>query len=63
MAARSRSTAIMYASGIRELSDELVERELGPRRKRVLRARERVIEHEQWTEIDRELKAARESTG
>ena len=43
--------------GIRELSEELVERELGPRLEReVLLARERVIEREQWTEIDRTLK-------
>jgi len=43
--------------GIRELSEKLVERELGPRLEReVLLARERVIEREQWTEIDRTLK-------
>jgi type IV secretory pathway VirD2 relaxase len=43
--------------GIRELSEELIERELGPRlEQEVLRARERVIEREQWTEIDRALK-------
>jgi type IV secretory pathway VirD2 relaxase len=43
--------------GIRELSEELVARELGPRLEReVLLARERVIEREQWTEIDRTLK-------
>ena len=43
--------------GIRELSEELIERELGPRLEReVLLARERVIEREQWTEIDRALK-------
>jgi type IV secretory pathway VirD2 relaxase len=43
--------------GIRELSEELVELELGPRLEReVLLARERVIEREQWTEIDRALK-------
>lgn len=42
---------------IRELSEKLIERELGPRLEReVLRARERVIEREQWTEIDRALK-------
>jgi type IV secretory pathway VirD2 relaxase len=43
--------------GIRELSEELVERELGPRLEReVLLSRERAIEREQWTEIDRALK-------
>ena len=43
--------------GIRELSERLVERELGPRSEReVLLARERVIERDQWTEIDRTLK-------
>lgn len=42
--------------GIRELSARLIERELGPRSEReVLIARERVIEREQWTEIDRAL--------
>jgi type IV secretory pathway VirD2 relaxase len=43
--------------GIRELSEELIERELGPRLEHeVLRARGLVIECEQWTEIDRVLK-------
>jgi type IV secretory pathway VirD2 relaxase len=43
--------------GIRELSEELIERELGPRLEHeVLRARGLVIECEQWTEIDRALK-------
>ena len=43
--------------GIRELSEELVERELGPRLEHeVLLARGQVIEREQWTEIDRALK-------
>ena len=43
--------------GIRELSEKLVERELGPRLEHeVLLARERVIEREEWTEIDRMLK-------
>src|SRR5216683_2854 len=43
--------------GIRELSEKRIERELGPRLEReVLLARERVIEREQWTEIDRALK-------
>jgi len=42
--------------GIRELSEVLIERELGPRLEReVLRARGRVVEREQWTEIDRTL--------
>ncbi len=42
--------------GIRELSQELIERELGPRLEpEVLLARERTIEREQWTEIDRAL--------
>ena len=42
--------------GVRELSQEIIERELGPRTEReVLLARERVIEREQWTEIDRAL--------
>jgi type IV secretory pathway VirD2 relaxase len=43
---------------LRELSRELLERELGPRSEQeYLRARERVIEREQWTEIDRTLKS------
>ncbi|MGO9058143.1 MAG: relaxase/mobilization nuclease domain-containing protein [Candidatus Binataceae bacterium] len=43
--------------GIRELSEGLVERELGPRLEHeVLLARGQVIEREQWTEIDRALK-------
>jgi len=43
--------------GIRERSEELIERELGPRLEReVLLARGRVVEREQWTEIDRTLK-------
>ena len=43
--------------GIRELSQALIERELGPRTEHeVLLAREQVIEREQWTEIDRALK-------
>jgi type IV secretory pathway VirD2 relaxase len=42
--------------GLRELSRELLERELGPRTEQeYLRARERGIEREQWTEIDRAL--------
>jgi type IV secretory pathway VirD2 relaxase len=43
---------------LRELSRELLDRELGPRSEQeYLRARERVIEREQWTEIDRTLKS------
>src|SRR5712692_3294251 len=43
--------------GIRKLSEELIERELGPRLEHeVLLARGQVIEREQWTEIDRALK-------
>jgi type IV secretory pathway VirD2 relaxase len=43
--------------GIRELSERLIEREIGPRSEReVLLARERVVEREQWTEIDRALR-------
>jgi type IV secretory pathway VirD2 relaxase len=43
--------------GIRDLSERLIERELGPRSEReVLLARERVVEREQWTEIDRALR-------
>jgi type IV secretory pathway VirD2 relaxase len=43
--------------GLRELSQELIERELGPRLEHeVLVAREQTIEREQWTEIDRVLK-------
>jgi type IV secretory pathway VirD2 relaxase len=42
--------------GIREVSRELLERELGPRSEQeYLLARERTIEHAQWTEIDRAL--------
>ena len=42
--------------GLRELSQELIERELGPRLEtEVLLARSRTIEREQWTEIDRAL--------
>ena len=42
--------------GLRELSQELIERELGPRLEpEVLLARERTIGREQWTEIDRAL--------
>lgn len=42
--------------GVRELSQEIIERELGPRTEReLLLARERVIDREQWTEIDRAL--------
>lgn len=42
--------------GLRELSQELIERKLGPRLEHeVLLARGRTIEREQWTEIDRAL--------
>jgi len=42
--------------GIRELSQELIERELGKRQEHeVMLARARTIEREQWTEIDRAL--------
>jgi type IV secretory pathway VirD2 relaxase len=42
--------------GIRELSQELIERELGKRlEEEVLLSRGRTIEREQWTEIDRAL--------
>jgi type IV secretory pathway VirD2 relaxase len=44
------------ASGIRELSQSLVERELGPRQEHeMLIARERGIEGKHWTDIDRAL--------
>jgi len=43
--------------GLRELSQEIIEWELGPRTEReAVLARERAIEREQWTEIDRALK-------
>ena len=43
--------------GLRELSQELIERELGPRLEpEILLARGRTVEREQWTEIDRALK-------
>ncbi len=42
--------------GIRTRSQELATRELGPRLEpEILRARERVIRREQWTEVDRAL--------
>ncbi len=42
--------------GIRTRSQEIATRELGPRLEReMLKARERVIQREQWTEIDRAL--------
>jgi type IV secretory pathway VirD2 relaxase len=42
--------------GLRELSQELIERELGPRLEpEILLARERTVDREQWTEIDRAL--------
>ena len=43
-------------SGIRARSQEIATRELGPRLEpEILRARERVVRREQWTEIDRAL--------
>ena len=43
-------------SGVRERSQEIATRELGPRLEpEILRARERAIRREQWTEIDRTL--------
>jgi len=43
-------------SGIRTRSQEIATRELGPRLEaEVLRARERTVRREQWTEIDRAL--------
>jgi len=50
--------------GIREQSQDLVERELGPRLEReVLQARERVIRREQWTEIDRAFQRKTDGAG
>lgn len=50
--------------GIRERSQDLVERELGPRLEReVLQGRERVIRREQWTEIDRTLQRRADAAG
>ena len=44
------------ASGIRELSQSLIEKELGPRQEHeMLIARERGIEGKHWTDIDRAL--------
>lgn len=44
-------------SGIRIRSQEIATRELGPRLEpEMLRARERVVRREQWTEIDRALR-------
>jgi len=50
--------------GVRMRSQEIVTRELGPRLEReVLRARERVIRREQWTEIDRALQRRADAKG
>jgi type IV secretory pathway VirD2 relaxase len=50
--------------GMRGRSQEIVTRELGPRLEpEVLRARERVIRKEQWTEIDRTLQRKANGSG
>jgi type IV secretory pathway VirD2 relaxase len=50
--------------GMRGRSQEIVTRELGPRLEpEVLRARERVIRKEQWTEIDRTLQRKANQSG
>ena len=51
-------------SGIRTRSQEIATRELGPRLEpEMLRARERAIHREQWTEIDRSLQRKADSNG
>jgi type IV secretory pathway VirD2 relaxase len=51
-------------SGVRTRSQEIATRELGPRLEpEVLRARERVIHREQWTEIDRALQRKADGNG
>jgi type IV secretory pathway VirD2 relaxase len=51
-------------SGIRIRSQEIATRELGPRlQPEMLRARERAIRREQWTEIDRALQARADENG
>jgi type IV secretory pathway VirD2 relaxase len=51
-------------SGIRIRSQEIATRELGPRLEpEMLRARERTIHREQWTEIDRALQRTADSNG
>jgi type IV secretory pathway VirD2 relaxase len=50
--------------GIRTRSQEIVTRELGPRLEpEMLRARERVIYREQWTEVDRALQRKADGNG
>jgi type IV secretory pathway VirD2 relaxase len=51
-------------SGIRTRSQEIATRELGPRLEpEMLRARERVVRREQWTEIDRALQRKADANG
>ena len=51
-------------SGIRIRSQEIATRELGPRLEpKMLRARERVVRREQWTEIDRALQRKADRNG
>jgi type IV secretory pathway VirD2 relaxase len=51
-------------SGVRMRSQEIATRELGPRLEpEMLRARERVVRREQWTEIDRALQRKADATG
>jgi len=51
-------------SGMRIRSQEIATRELGPRLEpEMLRARERVIRREQWTEIDRALQRKADANG
>jgi type IV secretory pathway VirD2 relaxase len=51
-------------SGIRIRSQEIATRELGPRLEpEMLRARERAVGREQWTEIDRALQRKADGTG
>src|SRR5271167_49432 len=51
-------------SGIRIRSQEIATRELGPRLEpEMLRARERVVRREQWTEIDRALQRKAKANG
>jgi type IV secretory pathway VirD2 relaxase len=52
------------AKGIRELSQSLIERQLGPRQEHeILIARERGIEGKHWTDIDRALQHRQDSDG
>lgn len=51
-------------SGIRIRSQEIATRELGPRLEpEILRARERVVRREQWTEVDRALQRKADANG